>query len=107
MSKYTPGPWVFESRSGDHPLNNHNGWGIDGLWAVNGGLILGSDVGWDGGYVSPEEADARLIEAAPELFELLKFMLDQYVPVAADIVFGEDWVKEAKFTIAKVLGEST
>ena len=48
MSKHTPGPWVFEARDGDHPLNDQDGWGCDGLWAVNGGFILGAGPGWVG-----------------------------------------------------------
>lgn len=53
MSKHTPGPWIFENRDGDHPLNDQDGWGCDGLWAVNGGFILGSGTGWDGAYQGP------------------------------------------------------
>lgn len=71
MSKHTPGPWIFENRNGDHPLNDQDGWGCDGLWAVNGGFILGSGTGWDGAYQGPIEANARLIAAAPEMYELL------------------------------------
>ena len=71
MSKHTPGPWDFEVREGGHPLNDQNGWGCEGLWAVNGGLILGSGQGWDGDYSQPNEANARLIEAAPDLLEAL------------------------------------
>ena len=71
-AQHTPGPWVFENRNGDHPLNNQNGWGCDGLWAVNGGLILGAGPGWDGEYVAPDDANANLIAAAPDLLEALK-----------------------------------
>lgn len=71
MSKHTPGPWIFENRDGDHPLNDQNGWGCDGLWAVNGEFILGGGQGWDGTYQGPTKANARLIAAAPEMFELL------------------------------------
>lgn len=72
MSKHTPGPWIFENRDGDHPLNDQNGWGCDGLWAVNGGFILGAGPGWDGAYQAPTEANARLIAAAPEMLELIQ-----------------------------------
>lgn len=72
MSKHTPGPWIFENRDGDHPLNDQNGWGCHGLWAVNGGFILGDGAGWDSGYQGPNEADARLIAAAPDMLELLQ-----------------------------------
>lgn len=66
-AKHTPGPWVFEHRKGDHPLNDQDGWGCDGLWSVNGGLIFGSGQNWDGTYSPPNDANAALIAAAPEL----------------------------------------
>lgn len=72
MIKHTPGPWIFEHRTGDHPLNDQDGWGCDGLWAVNGGFILGSGAGWDGTYQGPTEANAHLIAAAPEMADLLR-----------------------------------
>jgi hypothetical protein len=96
MAQYSPAPWTWtDDRTALYSSNSETVISdYDGVFE----LLDGSDV--------VQNANARLIEAAPELFELLKFMLDQYVPAAADIVFGEDWVKEAKFTIAKVLGES-
>jgi hypothetical protein len=72
MSKHTPGPWVFEYRDGKHPLNDCNGSRIDGLWAINGEFILGDVTGWDGGYFGPNEANARLIAAAPDMLDELR-----------------------------------
>jgi hypothetical protein len=74
MSKHTPGPWVFEYRDGKHPLNDCNGSRIDGLWATNGEFILGDVTGWDGGYFGPNEANARLIAAAPDMLEALEMV---------------------------------
>lgn len=98
MSKHTPGPWVFEVRDGDHPLNDQNGWGCDGLWAVNGGFILGAGPGWDSSYVAPDNEDARLIAAAPELLDACK--------VALGIIgFGAEH-DQISAAIAKATGEN-
>ena len=104
MSKHTPGPWVFESRDGDHPLNDQDGWGCDGLWAVDGGFILGAGPGWDSSYVAPDDADARLIAAAPELLEACKAML----ACCYDLERNDETlaaVKTTMYAIAKATGE--
>ena len=100
MSKHTPGPWVFEARDGDHPLNDQDGWGCDGLWAVDGGFILGAGPGWDSSYVAPDDADARLIAAAPELLEALVDLVAFYPPDSTDAA-----VTSARAAIAKATGE--
>ena len=80
MSNHTPGPWIFENRDGDHPLNDQNGWGCDGLWAVNGGFILGAGPGWDATYQNPTKANARLIVAAPDMYEAAKVQQECGLP---------------------------
>jgi hypothetical protein len=100
MSKHTPGPWIFENRDGDHPLNDQCGWGCDGLWAVNGGFILGAGPGWDGEYVAPNDSDARLIAAAPDLLEALRDCREALRLAGAN---GELRVVDA--AIAKATGE--
>lgn len=116
---FTPGPWVFEYRSGDHPLSDRSGWGCEGLWAVDGGLILGDDIGWDGGYEGPNEANARLIAAAPELLEALQWFVenddtyqgDTPMPEHGGLTWNEinaefiDGLNKARAAIAKATGE--
>jgi hypothetical protein len=60
MSKHTPGPWVAE----EYPVSpDHTVWGVcDG----NGRLM--TDI--------HTEADARLIAAAPELLQALRWLLE-------------------------------
>jgi len=86
-AKPTPGPWVWEYRKGNHPLNDQDGWGTDGLWAVNGGFILGSGQGWDGGFNGPEPADAALIVASPDLLAVA----EGYAAWEADLVLNNAW----------------
>lgn len=104
MSKHTPGPWIFENRDGDHPLNDQNGWGCDGLWAVNGGFILGAGPGWDATYQNPTKANGRLIEAAPEMYEALQMFL-AYNDQGGPLHFDTDamWAK-ARSVVAKIEG---
>ena len=63
MSKHTPGPWEWEGESSEYwALNGNNG-----QHEVIGTLL-------DGGMEVSEE-DARLITAAPDLLEALKYWL--------------------------------
>lgn len=64
--RYTPGPWMYDSRI------NSRGWGQIGLWDANGTMIFGSAASWDTEFVGPNEMDARLISAAPDLLEAAK-----------------------------------
>lgn len=118
MSNHTPGPWVFESRNGDHPLNDQDGWGCDGLWAVNGGFILGAGPGWDRSYVAPDDSDARLIATAPDLLEALMECVEDSEAAVGQYVqaYGETYrpkrlaamretVRKARAAIAKATGE--
>ena len=64
MSKFTPGPWRFSGFSSPF------GWleGSDGetIWHVD-----------DYGNTLPDEADARLIAAAPDLYDALSLLVAQ------------------------------
>lgn len=78
-TKHTPGPWK-----------------VDYNWAVKdylGGLVC-----------SPNEANARLIAAAPEMLEALKGLVqlvDAHVGEEA-----ENWNREARAAIAKATGRA-
>ena len=92
MSKFTPGPWHYEGLhvwAGDDPANGAITQG--GCGCCNGMR--------DGVY---EEADARLIAAAPDLLEAL---IDA---VCALECCGKDYpaAEKARAAIAKARGES-
>ena len=69
MSEYTPGPWVAHRNSAFWEIDADTS---EGLFKL--GDVCASDPEHpDGGL---QEANARLIAAAPELLEALEMMLD-------------------------------
>jgi hypothetical protein len=89
--KHTPGPWVSEyrqSHTGQVAVCNGDGEGYWEVWTQN----------WGGGI--NQEANARLISAAPDLLEALE-----------EIVSHDAWASDApilasaKAAIAKAKGE--
>ena len=100
MSKYTPGPWFMNGPIGTYHLN-----GREPRFCVYASRTLFLEVvAAPDGYVQGEnEANARLIAAAPDLLEALKEIVD-----AAD---GAGWgqldpsFKKARAAIAKATGE--
>jgi hypothetical protein len=75
-NQHTPGPWVYEYRSGEHPQSN-NKWGTTGLWGPNGERIFNSGTGWEPHFEEPSPEDARLIEASPDLLELARLIASE------------------------------
>jgi hypothetical protein len=50
------------------------------LWDAKGNLILGTGIGWDAAYQEPnKKEDWLLIQAAPDLVDLLKDFHSWYV----------------------------
>lgn len=64
MSAHTPGPWIHKFGH----FENEDG------YIVIVGEIYGNEKDED---VNEHEANARLIAAAPEMFELLKYVIDK------------------------------
>ena len=66
MSKHTPGPWRVVDSWNDHMVESQNGEEI--IWQ-------------DGPHDTPtiNEANARLIAAAPDLLEALESMLQSFL----------------------------
>lgn len=87
---YTPGPWVWSDDGCG------NGWGRDGLEPC---VVTGTVEG----MISVDDADARLIAAAPDLLEVLEGLLDA---TAYDHGGPVDLCKKAEAIIAKVKGET-
>jgi len=88
MSKHTPGPWEVKS-----PANDSRAFDV----YAQGGHLKMHHGHWGG------EADARLIAAAPELFQALQVLLE--MPALKNIpVLGTGPVDAARAAIAKVTG---
>jgi hypothetical protein len=97
MSAHTPGPWSVEKERDFWNVTSVQGdiVGIEGLYRCDGS----------------DEANARLIAAAPELLEALRYMLRRYVELVESGDAG-DWnpeteteVIEARAAIAKAEGK--
>lgn len=67
---HSPGPFRYEHRVRD-------GWGQTGLWAADGTLIVGDDVGWDAPAVLPAvgSPDANLLQASDKLLAACEAVL--------------------------------
>jgi hypothetical protein len=121
VSKHTPGPWIRKTSPewwASHPIYKHVGLAIVG----NGIPCDGGDGEWevcwfgkgdpadppddiDAAYAEREEADARLIAAAPDLLAVAKLLaIAQQLP-ATDEVWAELYAK-ANAAIAKAEGDS-
>lgn len=113
MSKHTPGPWeinwyecTMSRRDVEHAKSkgNLNAKVGDVLWRAPSSIgpcgIEHSH--WGGDLLTVEEADARLIAAAPELLEALKNL----VQVASHLDACQGTVEEARAAIAEATGEA-
>lgn len=103
MSKHTPGPWMVDTnfRGEQFVQAGNTEYGIQpfGSCSCCGEYIHGDNQ-------EEREANARLIAAAPELFEALKVFLE-YNDQGGPLSFNTDamWVK-ARTAVAKAEGES-
>ena len=83
MSGHTPGPWAWTGKSGSK---------LPVLEGSNGSEVM--DFGDDETFYPtegnpPGEADARLIEAAPEMLEVLRAVAEE-LDNRSDVRDGED-----------------
>lgn len=96
MSPHTPGPWQVKPTTARwHPSNS------TGDLIVAGPQIIGEI--WLGGN---REANARLIAAAPEMYELLNLLRDadfKDVGLRSNLF---DLANQARALLAKVRGEA-
>ena len=95
MSEHTPGPWLLENR------------GYKFIVSKPGDGYITRDVcRLDGSTMSAfaQEANARLIAAAPDLLEALKEMLSVW---EEDPAYGHASAEKARAAIKVVEGEKT
>ena len=116
MSKHTPGPWYAEI---DEPLRDHSlavttGEGATGDWIASARPILNNETS---AYDGPlQEANARLIAAAPDLYEALAVLHtlldfdDEVVAGVAIVTENPDRInhafKVARAALRKARGEA-
>ena len=93
MSKHTPGPWHYEQKGG----------GLVGIFP--------SGIETAVAFTRNNEADARLIAAAPDLLAALRYVYEYYAPMTIfDDETGDTGHDEAmeivRAAIAKARGEA-
>jgi hypothetical protein len=93
MSKHTPGPWASHYHKTTDTYTIH----VEGRswesWAV-------AEVG----FCTQDEANARLIAAAPELLAALETAIAPFAGISDENLLL-DWQRNARAAIAKAKGE--
>lgn len=102
-TKWTPGPWTWDVAL------DHN-WDVQVWSSPNRRVCFVAHDGEDGNPTG--KANARLIAAAPDLYEALSTFVEEYVSMIASGDCGnwnpedEGFVKSARAALAKARGES-
>jgi hypothetical protein len=116
-TKHTPGPWRVDDEEiiADVPCGSHStthivcfGHDYDDVGGICARVHETVEGNFDEAAYNAEcEANARLIAAAPELLEALKWILDYTESDGyADAIYGERWVK-TKQLLTRIDGETT
>lgn len=92
--KFTAGPWEVDASGYRAPGG--------GLCVMAGDLCIAVV---QGDSEKPQEANARVIAAAPETLGLLHEAFSMIGPRLLEDVFGYEWRQKAEATLAKVNGE--
>ena len=94
MSYFTPGPWLFDDEHEEVTSEARRRKGLTRIATVN--------LGWSEPFNSEQNANARLIAAAPDLLEALKALLERYA-----LAIGNEGIEcyQARAAIAKATGE--
>ncbi len=107
MKKHAPGPWIFDEVRTDCGRAFRIGSG-EMLKAGKGCCIIYDD--YPGNPENERKANARLIAAAPELLEELKFLRKRFhaalVATGTDPEFADIAVSATDATIAKAEGRN-
>lgn len=101
MSAHTPGPWSFRGS-----LGPHSNPGLKGPHIVENatGIQICILNGW---RTEVSEANARILAAAPELYEALEAMLAEFNEQMSGIVHDElAAISKARAALAKARGGS-
>lgn len=99
--KFTPGPWEWDGNVCSYDPENEAPWLVQAPWQTSFGRILHGSINCE------NEANARLITAAPDLLEALEIAVSL---IDGDLIGTEwkkacyDFVQKAKPAITKALG---
>lgn len=96
MSNHTPGPWVADDQEG------YGDWGIWSRMAPTGHGTPGRWIATVHGDSAETDANAHLIESAPDLLANLKFAVSLLLAIPA--IGGSAQVKYMQSVIAKAEG---
>lgn len=108
MSKHTPGPWVYAREYGESVTEAPKITTV----ARCADFVIGLECDYPGGDYrngdpsGDEEADARLIAAAPELLEALKAIVGIDVHSILTEADADAIHQQARAAIAKATGET-
>ena len=91
MTKHTQGPWWFDQDTGEITCEAREG-------KVE---IATVEIGWAPAFEAEQQANARLIAAAPELLEALKEAMGGYTEFS---VGDRELLRKCRATIAKAEG---
>lgn len=103
MTKYSPAPWTWTDDCSQ--LDSSDGWQILSDYGYGVAADIAGHRNLLCGDYDTKLVNGRLIAAAPDLFELVQDMLANFHDQECNDEVIEI-VARAKFTIAKVLGES-
>lgn len=101
-AQHTPGPWTYD-KGDDYVRENATGYCL--------ARVFEDSEHPDPKYTEqlPQEANARLIAAAPELLEALKRAVTETIDAFKDDPIGQEytsgWLSEACAAIAKAMGQ--
>ena len=101
--KWTPGPWVWRYEDGGHMEADQ--------WFLSPGVLMADGTDGTPSGDSIDRANARLIAAAPEMYEALEQARDtilELINARNSEAEGsdEDWVGGINATLAKARGET-
>ena len=103
MTKHTPGPWEATPNGGDDPDPT-----IRYISTPDNLIAVSEKIWWAGDWdIEQQEANARLIAAAPDLLEVVEtgLGLRDYEKEHPRVVNWPKWEAEARAAIAKAKGE--
>ena len=103
---HTPGPWTGAGPSFGDPLPRYTTEIVTEWEGDEGDVISICELPF-AHHDDENEANARLIAAAPELLMLVRHVVKYHEPEALNLLFGAGWSEHANKVLANVDGEAS